>query len=276
MSLFADTATEPFGEGQKANVGGLSEGELLRTLRNYKAQIAKRYRAVPPEQLAQALPEAGLWISPKIDGELWFLVKRAGEIALCATNGRVIVGTSTLAEADTALGDAPDLIVAGELYAASLGSDDRPRPHHVSLALGAEPREEALAFAPFDLVELAGADQSVVPYGKRLETLAQWFADGVRVRLVATEEGGATEAKRLYQERVVSNAFEGIVVRTGGGVPFKIKSTLTIDAVVVAYGERVVQGVAEVRELSLAVLRPDGGYQLISTVGNGFAGERES
>jgi hypothetical protein len=76
---------------------------------------------------------------------------------------------------------------------------------------------------------------------------------------------------RLFREWVVSDRFEGLVVRSERGLTYKIKSTLTIDAVVIAYGERITGDVHQVRELNVALLRDDGTWQLLGAVGNGFS-----
>jgi hypothetical protein len=43
-------------------------------VRNYKRVVAGSYRALVQEDLATTLPHGTLLVSPKIDGELWFLV----------------------------------------------------------------------------------------------------------------------------------------------------------------------------------------------------------
>src|SRR5690606_37313576 len=85
------------------------------------------------------------------------------------------------------------------------------------------------------------------------------------------EEGESADVARLYREWVVSDRFEGVVVRSERGLTYKIKSTLTIDAVVIAYGERITGDVRQVREMSVALARDDGTWQLLGAVGNGFS-----
>jgi hypothetical protein len=91
------------------------------------------------------------------------------------------------------------------------------------------------------------------------------------VKVVETEEGETSDVVRLYREWVVSDRFEGVVVRSDRGLTYKIKSTLTIDAVIIAYGERITGDVHQVREMSVALARDDGTYQLLGAVGNGFS-----
>ena len=47
-----------------------------------------------------------------------------------------------------------------------------------------------------------------------------------------------------------------------------------LDAVIIAFGERITGEVHQVREMSVALLRDDGTFQLLGAVGNGF-GEQD-
>ena len=88
-------AYSPYAGGERAPVGGLTDEALSKRLRNYKRQVAKRYRVVDPEQIERLLTAGPYFISTKLDGELWFLIKRGDEVALVAYNGRVVRGTAT-------------------------------------------------------------------------------------------------------------------------------------------------------------------------------------
>lgn len=257
----------PYAGGQKAPVGGLADADLLEQLRNYKRLIAKRYRAIDSAQMERFLPKGSLWISPKLDGELWFLVKKKGELALCAHNGRVLRDIPLLRALAASLTSAPDFLVAGELLAPI--ADGRPRSHHVATAFADEAYAANLAFHPFDLVNDGGTDVVGTPYGQRLARLQEWFGEAT----ITTVLGDTAAALSHYREWVAAGKHEGIVVRSEQNVTFKIKPQFTIDTVVVAYGVRLVGDVRQLRELSLALVRDDGRLQLLGTVGNGFSEE---
>lgn len=261
---------EPYADGQKAGVGGLCDDALDKRLRNYKRQVAKRYRVVEPEQVERLLGAGPFFISTKLDGELWFLVKREGEVALCAYNGRVLRNTALVREAEARLAGTGDIVIAGELTAAT-SDGGRARVYHTGTALGDGAFEGTLSFHAFDLVEDQGEETLLIDYAERLRRLRDLVGDGKRVKLVETQEGETADVVRLYREWVVSDRFEGLVVRSDRGLTYKIKSTLTIDAVIIAYGERVTGEVHQVREMSVALLRDDGTYQLLGAVGNGFS-----
>jgi hypothetical protein len=262
------TAFVPYGGGRKALVGGLDDAGLLDRLLRYKRQVAKRYRVLDSGQIERGLPKGQLWLSPKLDGELWFLVRRGGDQALCAHNGRVLHGIPLLADLAPVLAQAPELIVAGELVAPIF--EGRPRSPHVATAFGDERHARALTFHPFDLVEEGGADAQGAPYAQRLARLRAWFGEE---RVIPTVVGDAASAAGYYREWVAAGKHEGLVARSEQNITFKIKPHLSLDAVVVAYGERLVGEARQLRELSVALVRDDGDFQILGTVGTGFSEE---
>ncbi|MBV8634197.1 MAG: ATP-dependent DNA ligase [Burkholderiaceae bacterium] len=258
----------PYGGGRKAPVGGLADEALLETLRNYKRQIAKRYRVIDASQMERILPAGNLWISPKLDGELWFLVKRGDDLALCAHNGRVIHGIPMLQDIAKRVTDAPDFVIAGELVAA-IGAG-RPRSPQLATAFADEQYVSNLAFHAFDLVADGDTDALGTAYVQRIEQLQSWLSEA---GTVATVVGDAAAAGSHYREWVAAGNHEGLVVRSEQNVTYKIKPHFTIDVVVVAYGVRLVGEVRQLRELAVALVRDDGTLQLLGTVGGGFSEE---
>lgn len=261
----------PYGKGRITGPAGLEDAALGNRLAAYKRQVAKRYRVLEPEEIEKQLPKGPLFIATKLDGELWFLVKREGEVALCAYNGRVLTGVPVAEEAAQKLEKVESIVVAGELLAALPGTEGRPRCFHVSRTLADPTLAEHLTFHPFDLVEDGGKEVADRAYGERLKRLNELFGQAGKISIVATQEGDAAAAAGCYREWVATQKFEGIVVRSEQGLTFKIKPTFTIDALVVAYGERVVNGVNQLRELELALRRDDGSFQVIGSCGGGFS-----
>ncbi len=269
-----------YADGRRAPRGALADADLQKQLLDYKKRVAKRYRVVFPESIKRFLPDGDdLFISTKIDGELWFLVKRAGHVALCAYNGRVVEGIPVAEEAAKLLDGVDDIVVPGELFALPPEGDSRPRVGHVATALHDDELAPTLGFRAFDLLSEgtgeAKKEWQYSGYGERLERLEELFDGGRRCAVITTVRGDRGEAQTRYQEWVSSGKYEGIVVRTDSNITYKVKPRLTLDAVVVAFGERIEDGQSQVRELTVALLRDDGSYQLLGTVGNGFQdGER--
>ena len=268
MSVFAEEWID-YADGRRTGVGGLKDEDLHARLKNYKKLVAKRYRVVWPDNIERFLPDGDLFISTKIDGELWFLVKRGGEVALVAYNGRVLQGVPVVEEAEKQLESVGDIIIPGELFAIP-PDGGRPRVGHVATALHDEDRAKTLGFKAFDLLREDGEDWLYQSYADRYERLEELLGDGKRCAVVTTVQGDKSDAKQYFGEWVRSEKFEGLVVRSEQGITYKIKPFITLDAIVIAFGERQEDGMAQVRELTVALLRDDGTYQILGTVGNGF------
>lgn len=264
-------ASEPYGSGRKAGVGALLDEELGTKLKRYKRQVAKRYRVVEPDIVERALPSEPLFVSPKLDGELWFLVKSRDDVALVAYNGRVLHGIACLRGVPERLLGVGQIVIAGELVA-STGSE-RPRSHHVNTALSDPKLEGALSFHAFDLVEDEGQDALSRSYEARHARLLALLGEeaGARCTVVHTQRGEPSLVSQRYREWVLSDRFEGVVARSDRGLTYKIKPTSTVDLVVIAFGERITGDAKQVRELQVGLVREDGTFQLVGSVGTGLS-----
>lgn len=264
------TPIETYADGHRCPVGALADKTLLESFNRYKRSVAKRYRIVEPPLMSVQLPATPLWLSPKLDGELWFLVKRGDQLALATVNGRVLQGIAVCREAQAALKDAPDLIIPGELTVDKEGG--RARVQDVAVAFNDPNLADRLRFSAFDILEL-GADQPQTwPYEQRLQRLRDWFGRGAMATVVPTVSGDSAEAAARYREWVEQGGHEGVVARAEQAT-YKVKPTFTIDAVVIAFGERLEGERTELREMVVGLLRDDGAYQILGSVGNGFSAE---
>ena len=63
--------------------------ERLGQIQLYKRTVASRYRCLRDDELND-LPDGKFMVSPKVDGELWFVSVVKGKVALMAPNGREI------------------------------------------------------------------------------------------------------------------------------------------------------------------------------------------
>lgn len=262
---------EPYAGGERGGPGALLDAGLLETMRRYKLEVAKRYRVLAPEQVELAIPAGKTWCSTKLDGQLWFLVKREGEVLLCAPNGALLRGGPLLAEAAQALSAVERAVFAGELTATP--PTGRARVQHVGAALADASLEPRLAFTTFDVVQDGDQEGLKLDYGQRLSRLQALFGAGKRVGVVTTVEGDGKQAAALYREWVGGQGFEGVVIRSEVGIVFKVKPLFSVDAVIIAYGTRVEQGAQVLREVTVALRRDDGTLQIIGPVGGGFSEE---
>ena len=89
---FDEFTAKPFGTGAITGQGALNNAALSSLLANYKKTVASNYRSLLLEEVNEILPPGKLIASPKIDGELWYLMLDEGEPVLISPTGRVISG----------------------------------------------------------------------------------------------------------------------------------------------------------------------------------------
>lgn len=279
---------QPLGEGRQAPAGSLRDPGLAALLTGYKGDVARRYQPLPPDRIEQSLPPGRIMISPKIDGETWFLHKDACGAKLLSPTGRIIERTSLTTDANYLLGDWQGLM-AGELYAAV----DSGRPHvfdlHAALGGGPSAQTNRLRWAAFDLLRDGDGNAQALPFTHRIQRLQELLQSGQSIHAVAFEElDGAGAVSEAFARIVTRGGAEGIVAASEDGRAWKIKPHITLDAAVVGF-QRGGRGVSE---LLLALWRDDppqdmagditepladnpgivrGHYQLIGRVSSGLS-----
>ena len=99
MSVFADSnSTKKYGDGTKSSAGALKDSILANELKLYKKRVASKYQIVKPSRIGKDI-NGKVWISAKVDGECWFLLKKGNDLAFSSYNGRVIENVAALKEA---------------------------------------------------------------------------------------------------------------------------------------------------------------------------------
>ena len=264
--------SSPLGKGNWHPAGSVTDADLIASIHAYRRRIASAYRSVKPTELSTGIIGAPFHVSPKVDGELWFMVLEAGEVTLVSNNGKAITGDiPLLTEAKAAAAKVTArAVIAGELFAASSGKG-RPRVGDVASALagGEKAPVERLGFMAFDLVEglLPDAPQQL-PYAQRLEAITGLFASGKRVKAIKTDTVDSISAlPALFADIVDGGKAEGLVVRSALGSIYKIKPEFSIDAIIIGYTARTENPLA-VRTLLLGLMREDGRIQISGHCGN--------
>ncbi|MAQ14398.1 MAG: hypothetical protein CMN30_06340 [Sandaracinus sp.] len=277
-ALYDVSQASAVGAGLFSPAGSVRDYDLSKLVAGYKRTIASRYRAIRPDEV-DVLPRGSLLVSPKIDGEMWFLVLDASQdegqrVAAVAPNGKVITGdVPFLNEAREVVLPrvSGQLVLAGELFA--IRRDARPRHGDLARALsgGADAEVQRVGFHAFDL--LTGGDTKdpgpMPEYETRLEAMRRLFEGGKRVQAIKTVPvEGADRVRELYGEWVEGGKGEGLVIRSKEiGRTFKLKPVFTLDAAVIGFTERTDE-VDAVRSLLLAVMKEDGQFQIVGSCGN--------
>ncbi|HOC93958.1 MAG TPA: AAA family ATPase [bacterium] len=273
MNIVDESRFRPFGCGRAAPIGSIADAALDARLSAYKRNVAGQYQSVPPDEIHRKVPPGVHIVSPKIDGEQWFVYSDGGgSTMLLSPTGRAITGIPLTDEAARIIGGRR-ILVAGELFAN--GKPGRPRVHDVVAALGGgtDADVERLKFAPFDLLQNGNEDACRLPFQGRVELLRGLFSGSVCLRPVDFRRAdGADAVAALFDEWVTRGGAEGIVVRCADGRILKIKPEITIDAAIVGFSETG----CGIGRLLLALMRPDGKFQLIGSVGTGFTDEERA
>ncbi len=274
MSFYSLAGARPLGKGQQTGHNCVTDPELQTRLSGYKRQGASAYRAIGSEEIA-GLPHGPLQVSPKIDGELWFLVVDGDACTFASPKGAVLAGDiPVLVEARGLLvGKVKGLtIVAGEMFALQKPGAGRARVGDLGSAMGGEASADVarMAFAAFDVLAGGDADTPMPPepYNERLDVLRRWFEGGKRAQAIKTELAASpADVVRLFGEWADGGKAEGLVVRAKDHRIFKVKPFFTLDAVVIGYTEKS-DAPNQVRSALLALMREYGTFQVTSSVGN--------
>ncbi len=260
-------ATHP--NGVEIGVDAITDVLLHKQAKEYKKNIASRYKLYSERDI-RSFGDEKFHTSLKYDGQLHFLYKDSDEIFLFNPNGRVVQGLTCLEDAQAALKDVDQVLLAGELY--SPNGDGRSRVYDVTSALGSAAGESAatLSFVAFNVLEANGEDFQGSPAQEAVSWLADILPTEGLFRRADQRLLGKTEIMSLYTEQVVDNGHEGLVcVAPETPIIYKIKQRHNVDAVVVGFTERPDEP-GKIRVLLTALQRPDGSFQIFSKVGGGF------
>ncbi|MAO82972.1 MAG: hypothetical protein VX405_08950 [Myxococcota bacterium] len=259
---------EQLGSGRVYPAGSVNDRELMGCLQMYRRRVASSYRGLKGSELGE-LPAGEFHVSPKVDGELWFLVKRDQSVVLIASNGRVLSGDlPLLKEASASFGSraADGFVIAGELF--GLSGKGRPRVGDVAALLGGDGDVARLGYQAFDVVSVADYGTPPDVYSDRFAELQRLLSDGKRVKAIKTAvTNDPVEIKSHYDAYVETGKAEGLVLRSGDGRVYKVKPSFTLDCVVLGFTERA-EDREQARSLLLGLVREDGSLQLVGACGN--------
>ncbi len=236
--------------------------------KNYKFAVASKYRPLKPDEIS-SIPVGNNLLSKKIDGELWLAhISKVGAI-LFSKGGRFIKEGNVIEALKNCLpNNVNSLILAGELY---VQKDERERVGDVAKAIS-EKDFNILSFAIFDLLNIDG---KALPlnYEKKLEELQLIFNPPKNnLKVIETLKiNDRNSIKEFYEKSVKKENSEGIIIRTFTDITYKVKPSISIDALVVGFTNKVNES-EKVRSVLLGLKRNDDSIQLIGACGN-FLGE---
>lgn len=279
MSFYNRDGAKPVGPGGfLAPAGSVTDAELASRVSGYKRNVASRYRAISPDEISY-LPKSPMLVSPKIDGQIWFLAVDASgdDPVLVAPNGKVLGGDLPLmAEIKKRVlprmggGESGLLLVPGELFALRKGG--RPRVGDLAGALGGGQDADVarLGFFAFDLLDGGDAETPEAPaeYKDRLPVLQRLFEGGQRAQAIKTDLVHThEEVQQRFADWAEGGKGEGLVIRPDDGRIYKLKPIFHLDAAVIGFTEQT-DADDHVRSVLLALMREDGQFQVLGSCGN--------
>ena len=231
--------------------------------KQYKCAVAAKYRPLKPEEIS-LIPSGKFFVSKKIDGELWLAHINQNGAILFAKGGRFMKEGIIIESLKGCLpNNVENLIVAGELY---VQKDFRERVGDVAKAIS-EKDFNKLSFAIFDLIKIEGKSLPL-NYEKRLEELQSIFKQKNNLKVIETKEiNDKNDLKDFYEKSVKIENAEGIIIRTGSEITYKVKPSISIDALVVGFTNKVNEP-EKVRSVLLGLKRNENSIQLIGACGN--------
>ena len=80
--LFDASKGISLGNGKFLSPGSLKDSELAGLLMLYRRSVASAYSSVSPDEISSFFTTSPFHVSPKVDGELWFLIFDNGDAFL--------------------------------------------------------------------------------------------------------------------------------------------------------------------------------------------------
>lgn len=242
--------------------------KYIQTALDYKKNVARKFVLVEGDKLKQRVDGERFCVTRKIDGHLQVVFWQGGKTFMLNSAGKQKAdGIKCLAVFADALKKAgvKSAAIAAELYMPV--PDGRPRCSDVLAALADDEKIDRLCLAPFDIIELDGQPWKADYYGDTHNKLCTLF-QAEQVRPVQLRNASSvSEVADIYEEWVIGEGAEGLVVHSENPIVWKVKPRHTVDAAVVGY----TTSDRGIRDLMVAVRREDGLFQVFAEGSNGLS-----
>ena len=240
------------------------EQKYIQAAIDYKKNIAGKFVLVEGAKLKQRVEGERICVTKKIDGHLQVAFWQDGQVFMLNASGKQRAESlkclDAFAEAMKAAG-VKSATIAAELYLPR--EEGRPRCGDVATALADDAKHDELCLAPFDIIELDGEQWKPAHYCETHKKLTELFkvqCSTFNVQCVEMRNASNhDEVQEIYDEWVIGEGAEGLVVHSESPMVWKVKPRHTIDAAVIGYttstplGE---QGGGRIRDLMFAVRCP--------------------
>ena len=230
----------------------------IQIIKQYKSHIASSYKSITPEQ-TNVLPKGKLYVSKKYDGLFCCLILNSKDKKLLMPNGNIVPVDSEIAKEIKNIEYDEDIIIAGELYALKNDSE-RERCSDIRVSLS-QKKDDKMRFAAFDIIQ--GSNENLDIYSKKIDIISKTLQGLKHLHPIKTEETDAGQVQNLFDNIVVKEHSEGLVIRDNRRI-YKMKRNIDLDLVVLGY---TLQQKDSVRSIALGVVLSEKEYLYVGSVG---------
>jgi hypothetical protein len=289
MKLAPEFIENSFGTYIRGKANTVPYFELLQKVDEYKKNVCQRFIPLRYEKMPTIKGEQ-LHASVKVDGEycLFYYNAQAEDSFFCnSPTHRVYMGLPVNEDLNSLMKkhNIQSIILGGELCATTHDPPEfnaRMRVYdlmHYTRDPQSQKDIEKIGFKIFDLLELNGEEWLFKSFKERVEKIQSLFTDSGRASMVVSRMiQNSQELKAFYEDKVLKNGHEGIVVRSEG-VGFKIKPVHTIDVAIIGIsggrsGTRIAKN--QLASSLVALRKPDGDYHILTRVGGGLTDDQRA
>ena len=235
---------------------------IINLIKKYKSSVTRKYIFVSKDEI-DSIPKNDLFISKKIDGQLWFYCKsdKNSKIINASENEISDVIQDIKKDLDKKLKKIKNIILAGELYSLS---SERERYGDTISGLGDKSKRKALRFGVFDVVYM---EKLFPDFNKKYEFLKKTLNTKTKEPSHAIEQTKAkqSELTKFFKDKIEKNNAEGLIVRDNLTI-YKIKQEETADLLITGY--TVSDKANQIRSVSLGVYLNENEIVHIGACGN--------
>lgn len=250
--------------------------EYAEISKTYKRKVAGSYMLVDGNKLMDKINGEEICVTRKLDGAMHILFYKEGQALAVTSNGIMREDLSCIKEFAVLAAKAgcTALTVAAELYAV-LDPKGRERVSDVSKAIADPALAGNLRLAVFDILDIDGEPFQANHYKEKISKIIDLFSGNLVHPVEHKNVSSKYEVAQIFNDWVVDNGAEGLVVHTELPIVYKIKRRHSVDAAIIGYTVGEDENSDAVRDILVAVMREDGMFQQFAATGNGFTDEQK-
>ena len=239
---------------------------IKKILKSYKSDQASKYIPVRGDEILTKVFDCEKYsISTKYDGHLCFIIKDKGDIYLLNFNGDPFEREDLIQELNLVL--TKEAIFVGEIF----NYQENERTRSFDLVKNIKNNDSSIKIAVFDVISYDDNSFEKDLWEEKKQLIDKLFLKGKNI--FSVEEIKVNSRKDIlseFENRVVNENQEGLIVRGYNGPIFKIKPKLSFDFVVLGYSLGYSDNFNLLKELLFGVVIEKDKFLIIGKVAGGF------